>query len=130
MVVLWRFLNTDRIEVSPEYREHAWKELVVQTLQTCPKYNSYRTSINKANFEYFDYKRPLVYEIKNQNLLINNEFLNVALNRPNATVRPMILMPAHLLMGFICAILLSVVAAFVFDATPPRRDDNLDDNDD
>ncbi|AKN80647.1 hypothetical protein [Perigonia lusca single nucleopolyhedrovirus] len=112
-MIKWRMLNLDRVEVSPEYREHAWKQLIVQSVLDCPTYNTYRTHINRANIENFDYKRPLVYEIKNRNILINNESLNKAMNRPHTTVRPMNITSIQIILAFICSVLLSIVVAFV-----------------
>ncbi|AKC91699.1 pif6 [Lambdina fiscellaria nucleopolyhedrovirus] len=111
-MVKWRILNSDRVEVSPEDREHAWKDLIIDVLKQCPRYNSYRTMINKANFENFDYKQPIVYEMSNEQLLINNEFLNKTLNRPFVIVSPINMRVAHVMFLFICSVLLIVVANF------------------
>ncbi|AAZ38263.1 ORF-97 [Agrotis segetum nucleopolyhedrovirus A] len=114
-MVRWRMLNTDRVEVSPESREHAWKDLIIEILLDSPLDSTYRTMINKANFENFDYNRPLIYEIKNKTLLVTNENLNRALNRPVGTLVPLNIISIHVFLAFICAILLSVVVAFQFE---------------
>ncbi|AAZ67428.1 orf57 [Trichoplusia ni single nucleopolyhedrovirus] len=113
--IRWRMLNSARVEVSPESREHAWKDLVIDTLLASPKDDSYRTMINKANFENFDYNRPLIYDIKTNTVLINSEFLNRALNRPSGSLDPLNVMSAHVFLAFICSLLLIVLTALIFD---------------
>lgn len=108
-------LNSARVEVSPESREHAWKDLITDTLLASPRDDSYRTLIDKANFEHFDYKRPLVYDIKNRIVLINNEFLNIALNRPTGSLRPLKIISTHVLLAFISLVLLIVITDGVFN---------------
>lgn len=120
-MVRWRMLNTDRVEVSPESREHAWKDLIIDTLLDSPADSTYRTMINKANFENFDYKRPLIYEIKNKVLLITNDNLNRALNRPTGTLSALNIMSIHVFLAFICAILLTVAVAYQFES----KDDKI-----
>ncbi|QEI03604.1 PIF-6 [Rachiplusia nu nucleopolyhedrovirus] len=114
-MVRWRMLNSARVEVTPEGREHAWKDLVIDTLLQSPTNSSYRTLIDKANFEHFDYKRPLIYDIKNKTVLINNEFLNKALNRPIGTLRPLDLISGQVLLAFICSVLLIVISGLMFN---------------
>jgi Per os infectivity factor 6 len=118
-MVRWRMLNSDRIEVSPESREHAWKDLVIDTLLDSPLDGAVRTMIDKANFIYFDYNRPLIYQIQDKTLLVTNENLTRALNRPRGTLSPMNIMSIQVLLAFICAVLLTVVVACQFD---PKTD--------
>ena len=113
-------LNRDRVEVSPESREHAWKDLIIDVLLNSPTDGAFRTMINKANFENFDYNRPLIYEIKDRTLLITNENLNRALNRPTGTLSAFNIISIHVFFAFICAILLSVAVAYQFN---PEEDD-------
>jgi hypothetical protein len=108
-------LNTDRVEVSPDSREHAWKDLIIDTLLDSPKDGTFRTMINKANFENFDYSRPLIYQIKDKTLLITNDCLNKAFNRPVGTLSALNIMSMHVVLAFICAVLLTVVVACQFD---------------
>ncbi|QNV47891.1 per os infectivity factor 6 [Alphabaculovirus altersperidaniae] len=122
-MVRWRFLNRDRVEVSPESREHAWKDLIIDTLLASPSNNTFRTMINRANFENFDYNRPLIYEIKNKSLLVTNDNLNRALNRPTGTLSALNIMSIHVFFAFICAILLTVAVAHQFN---PNNDDAID----
>ncbi|AGR56815.1 pif6 [Hemileuca sp. nucleopolyhedrovirus] len=114
-MVKWRMLNSDRVEVTPEDRKDAWQELIVDILTKSPRYATFRTMINRANFESFDYKRPIVYEISSKTLLINNEFVNKALNRPRTVIAPFKLKSFQIVLAFICAILITLIAAFVFN---------------
>jgi hypothetical protein len=114
-MVRWRMLNSDRIEVSPESREHAWKDLVIDTLLESPLDGSFRTLIDSANFKYFDYARPLIYQIQDKTLLVTNDNLTKALNRPRGTLSPMNIISLHVFLAFICAVLLTVVVACMFD---------------
>ncbi|UJZ89031.1 pif-6 [Erannis ankeraria nucleopolyhedrovirus] len=112
----WRLLNADRVEVTPQDREKAWKELVVDLLLKSPRYSSYRTLINKANFKNFDYKRPLIYEMRDKTILVNSEFLKDSLNRPRILVEPMNVKSFQIVLAFICSILIIIVIALGFDA--------------
>ncbi|AUV65364.1 PIF-6 [Alphabaculovirus myunipunctae] len=114
-MVRWRMLNTDRIEVSPESREHAWKDLIIDTLLDSPLDGAFRTMINRANYENFDYNRPLIYQIKDKTLLITNDGLSRAMNRPHGTLAPLNIMSIHVFLAFICTVLLTVVVACRFD---------------
>ncbi|ABY65790.1 unknown [Orgyia leucostigma nucleopolyhedrovirus] len=114
-MVKWRMLNADRVEVTPEDRKDAWQKIIIDTLRNCPSYDTYRTLVNKANFDNFDYNRPIVYEIGNKTLLINSEFLNKSLNRPRVAVAAMNVKSFHIVLAFICAMLLTVITAFAFE---------------
>ncbi len=114
-------LNSARIEISPESREHAWKDLITDTLLDSPTDSSYRTLIDKANFEHFDYKRPLIYDIKNKTVLINNEMLNRALNRPIGSLRPLNVISVQVFLAFICSLLIIVITGLFFN-----RDNDID----
>lgn len=111
-------LNSDRVEVSPESREHAWKDLLIDLLESSPGYEAYRTAVTRADFEYFDFNRPIIYEIKNRTMLINSEFFNIALNRPSRAVAPINIMSLHVFLAFICSLIAAVITAYVFRDTP------------
>lgn len=113
-------LNSDRVEVVPEDRRDAWQQLIVKVLKECPRYNTFRTQINKANFENFDYKRPLVYDVGNRTLFVNSEFLNKALNRPRSAVAAFNIQSNQIALAFICVILIIVITAFAFEDRPFR----------
>lgn len=107
-------LNSDRVEVSPEFREKAWKDLIISTVQNVSDDNTYRTCINKATIETFDYKRPLVYEIKNKTVLINNDFLNKALNRPSHSTSPIRMNSLQIFLSFIGLVLITIILSFLY----------------
>lgn len=79
--------------------------------------------INKANFENFDYNRPLIYEVKDKTLLITNDNLNKAMNRPTGTLSALNIMSIHVFFAFICAILLTVAVAQQFNPDDNDNDD-------
>ncbi|AHH82644.1 PIF-6 [Buzura suppressaria nucleopolyhedrovirus] len=120
----WRMLNSNRVEVVPEDRKDAWQQLVIKILKACPRYGTFRTNINKANFENFDYKRPLVYDVGERTLFVNSEFLNKALNRPRSTVTAFNIRSYQIALAFICAILIIVITAFAFDDRSYKQFDN------
>ncbi len=122
-MVRWRLLNRDRVEVSPESREHAWKDLIINIILASPTDTTFRTMINKANFENFDYNRPLIYEVKDKTLLITNDNLNKAMNRPTGTLSALNIMSIHVFFAFICAILLTVAVAQQFNPDDNDNDD-------
>nr|AJR20354.1 orf-78 protein [Lymantria dispar multiple nucleopolyhedrovirus]AMO27576.1 PIF-6 [Lymantria dispar multiple nucleopolyhedrovirus]AQQ80099.1 hypothetical protein [Lymantria dispar multiple nucleopolyhedrovirus] len=115
MSVRWRFLNSDRVEVTPEDRKHAWVDLLAAEMQSVPRYDAFRTNVSRSNFEHFDYKTPIVYEIAARTVLINNEFFNKILNRPRHAATPAVIRPIQIFFAFICCVLLSIVAAYVSD---------------
>ncbi|QYC92767.1 Per os infectivity factor 6 [Trabala vishnou gigantina nucleopolyhedrovirus] len=115
-MVRWRMLNSDRVEITPEDRKEAWQNLFVDILKNCPASGTYRTLINKANFKYFDYKRPIVYEISNKTLLINSEFLNKTLNRPRAVTSSLNVQSYQILLAYICTILIILLIALNVDS--------------
>ncbi|AIU41299.1 pif-6 [Sucra jujuba nucleopolyhedrovirus] len=114
-MIRWRMLNSNRVEVVPEDRRDAWQRLIVEVLDASPSYSTFRTNINQANFNKFDFKRPLVYDIGEKTLYVNSEFLNKSLNRPRSTITAFNIKSINVLYVFILAILLIVVAAYQFD---------------
>nr|WUR10775.1 pif6 [Calliteara abietis nucleopolyhedrovirus] len=113
-MVKWRMLNSDRVEVVPRDRQTAWLQIIVDVIVKCPNYNAYRTLINRANLSKFDYKRPIVYEVANRQLLINSEFLNKTLNRPNTLVAPIGITSSQIVLTFLCALILTLLMAITF----------------
>ncbi|BAC67306.1 hypothetical protein AhnVgp055 [Adoxophyes honmai nucleopolyhedrovirus] len=110
--VRWRILNTDKIEVVPDDLDTAWKNIIFKVIKDSPTYASYRTHINKANFENFDYKSPIIYELKTKQLLVTNEPLKKALSFKPPTLFNKILFDFslnRLLLIFICSILLIII---------------------
>ncbi|AAK85625.1 hypothetical protein [Epiphyas postvittana nucleopolyhedrovirus] len=111
--VRWQLLNCDEIEIAPEYRALAWRELIANVAYNTPLNYTFRTMFQKADFENFDYNTPIVYNVKNKTLIVLNERLKAALNRPvqrnNRTVN---VNTAHVFLIFILVVLLTVLVAF------------------
>ncbi|ABE68454.1 unknown [Plutella xylostella multiple nucleopolyhedrovirus] len=111
--IRWQILNGDEIEVSPEHRSLAWRELIINVASNTPLDNTFRTMFQKADFENFDYNTPIVYNLKTKTLTMYNERIRAALNRPvrfnDQTVNVNI---AYVFLFFICIVLLSVLVVF------------------
>ena len=116
--IRWRVLNSDQIEVTPDERELAWKELIIQMISTMPKDPNFRTLVNKADFKNFDYHTPLVYDVKEKELQIFNDRVKGGLNRPSALSRfqPTNTSAWSVFVSFMSAILL-IVLIIVFNRT-------------
>ncbi|AUA60293.1 PIF-6 [Operophtera brumata nucleopolyhedrovirus] len=119
MSIAWKFLNADRIEVVPSSRRRAWNNLMIDLLANSSRDDTYRTGVNRANVEYFDYNTPIIYEVTDENYLISSEFMNKALNRPSRTVAPIGISSLQIALVFICSVILSLIAALV-----PYQDNN------
>lgn len=111
--IRWQILNEEEIEVSPEHRSLAWRELIINIANNTPLNNTFRTMFKKADFENFDYNTPIVYNIKNKTLIVYNERVRAALNRPRRFNEQTINVNfSHILLAFICLVLLSVLVVF------------------
>lgn len=67
----------------------------------------------KADFENFDYNTPIVYNVKTKELIVLNERLRAALNRPvRHNDRTINVNSAHIFLLFILAVLLTVLVVF------------------
>jgi hypothetical protein len=116
--IRWQISNGDEIEVAPEHRSLAWRELIINVANNTPLNGTFRTMFQRADFENFDYHTPIVYNVKNKTLIVYNERIRAALNRPRRfneqTINVNFL---HVLFAFICIALLSVLVVFY---RPPR----------
>ncbi|UZE89757.1 PIF-6 [Parapoynx stagnalis nucleopolyhedrovirus] len=120
--IRWQILDADEIEVVPEHRSLAWRELIINIANNTPLNNTFRTMFKKADFENFDYQTPIVYNIKNNSLIIYNERLRAALNRPKRfSERTINVNFSHVLLAFICMVLLCVLVVFY---KPNQADDS------
>lgn len=123
--VKWQILNADEIEVSPEHRSLAWRELIINVANNTPLDNTFRTMFQKADFENFDYNTPIVYNVKTKTLIMYNERIRAALNRPTRfNDRTINVNTSHILLVFICVLLLSVIGVFF----EPNKITNLNKN--
>jgi hypothetical protein len=117
--VRWQLLGSDEIEVAPEHRALAWRELIANVANGTPLDFTFRTMFQKADFENFDYNTPIVYDVKNKTLIVLNERLKAALNRPvRRSDRTINVNTAHVFLLFILAVLLTVLVAFWKRAEP------------
>jgi hypothetical protein len=95
---------------------------MIDLLADSSRDDTYRTGVNKANVEYFDYNTPIIYEVTDENYLISSEFMNKALNRPSRAVVPIGISSLQIALVFICSVILSLIAALVQyqNTSPPR----------
>jgi hypothetical protein len=108
--IRWQILNANQIEVSPDQRSLAWKELIANVANNAPLEHTFRTMLKRVDLENFDYNTPIVYDLKYKNLLIFNERLKGALNRPvqfDASIINVRIL--HALLVFICVTFLCVI---------------------
>ncbi|AKN81049.1 Per os infectivity factor 6 [Lonomia obliqua multiple nucleopolyhedrovirus] len=108
--IKWQILNAKEIEVCPEHRSLAWKELIINLANSTPLSYTFRTMFGKADFENFDYNTPIVYNVETKTLIIYNERLKAVLNRPfQSNDRTININIAQVLLVFICIALLNVM---------------------
>ncbi|ABF50320.1 unknown [Antheraea pernyi nucleopolyhedrovirus] len=111
--VRWQLLSADEVEVAPEYRALAWRELIANVANGTPLDFTFRTMFQRADFENFDYNTPIVYNVKNKELIVLNERLKAALNRPvRRSDRTINVTTAHPFLLFILVVLLTVLVVF------------------
>ena len=111
--VRWQMLSSNEVEVAPEHRALAWRELIANVANDTPLDYTYRTMFQRPDFENFDYNTPIVYDVKNKELIVLNERIRAALNRPvRRSDRTINVNTVHVFLLFILAVLLTVVVAF------------------
>jgi hypothetical protein len=111
--VRWQVLSSDEVEVVPEHRALAWRELIANVADGTPIDYTFRTMFQRADFENFDYNTPIVYNVKNKELIVLNERIRAALNRPvRRNDRTTNVNTAHVFLLFILTVLLTVIVAF------------------
>nr|QNN89322.1 hypothetical protein [Spilarctia obliqua nucleopolyhedrovirus] len=112
--IRWQILGSDKIEVAPEHRALAWRELIANVAYATPLNYTFRTMFQRADFENFDYNTPIVYNVKTKELLMLNERIRAALNRPvHYNDRTINVNTAHVLLLFILVVLLTVLVVFL-----------------
>ncbi|AVA31168.1 pif6 [Oxyplax ochracea nucleopolyhedrovirus] len=121
--IKWQILNAEEIEVVPEHRSLAWRELIINVANNIPLDNTFRTMMNKTDFKNFDYNIPIVYNLKTKTLIVYNENLHAALNKSNDyNVQTITVNLIGFLLAFICVVLLTVsVAFFTFNNVVERK---------
>ncbi|BAE72371.1 ORF82 peptide [Hyphantria cunea nucleopolyhedrovirus] len=112
--IRWQILSSDEVEVAPEHRALAWRELIANVAYATPLNYTFRTMFQRADFENFDYNTPIVYNVKNKELIVLNERIRAALNRPvHYNDRTINVNTAHVLLLFILVVLLTVLVVFL-----------------
>ncbi|AAQ91741.1 unknown [Choristoneura fumiferana DEF multiple nucleopolyhedrovirus] len=120
--VRWQVLSSNEVEVAPEHRALAWRELIANVADGTPLDYTFRTMFQRADFENFDYNTPIVYNVKNKELIVLNERIRAALNRPvRRSDRTINVNTVHVFLLFILAVLLTVVVAFWGRDAAPRN---------
>lgn len=115
--IRWQVLSSDEVEIAPEHRALAWRELIANVAYNTPLNYTFRTMFQQADFENFDYNTPIVYNVKNKELTVLNERIRAALNRPvRYSDRTINVNASHVFLLFILAVLLTVLVAL---STPP-----------
>ncbi|ABI13851.1 hypothetical protein AGNV_094 [Anticarsia gemmatalis multiple nucleopolyhedrovirus] len=120
--VRWQVLSSNEVEVAPEHRALAWRELIANVADDTPLDYTFRTMFQRADFENFDYNTPIVYNVKNKELMVLNERIRAALNRPfRRSDRTINVNTVHVFLLFILVVLLTVVVAFWGRDAAPRN---------
>ncbi|AAC59072.1 unknown [Orgyia pseudotsugata multiple nucleopolyhedrovirus] len=111
--VRWQVLSSDEVEVAPDHRALAWRELIANVARDTPLDYTFRTMLQRADLENFDYNTPIVYNVKRKELIVLNERMRAALQRPvRRSDRTINANTAHVFLLFILAVLLTVLVAF------------------
>ncbi|AAP29846.1 unknown [Choristoneura fumiferana multiple nucleopolyhedrovirus] len=112
--IRWQVLSSDEVEVAPEHRALAWRELIANVAHDTPLEYTFRTMFQRADLENFDYNTPIVYNVKSRELIVLNERIRAALNRPvRRSDRTINVNTAHVFLLFILAVLLTVLVVFL-----------------
>ncbi|AKS25443.1 pif-6 [Clostera anastomosis granulovirus B] len=100
----WQIVDRQYIEVVPNERRPAWNDLFIAVLRHTPQ--TYRKNLRKGMIEHFDYKQPIVYDMKNRTMGVATQSVLDALNTPS---KPMfdskLISPLSVLTGFIVVVL-------------------------
>ncbi|BBU37565.1 per os infectivity factor 6 [Choristoneura diversana nucleopolyhedrovirus] len=112
--VRWQVLSSDEVEVAPEHRALAWRELIANVAHDTPLEYTFRTMLQRADLENFDYNTPIVYNVKSRELIVLNERIRAALNRPvRRSDRTINVNTAHVFVLFILVVLLTALVVFL-----------------
>ncbi|QDL57045.1 PIF-6 [Dione juno nucleopolyhedrovirus] len=116
--IRWQVLSADEVEVAPEHRALAWRELIANVAHNTPLNFTFRTMFQRADLENFDYNTPIVYNVKSRELIVLNERIRAALNRPvQHNDRTINVNTRHVFLLFIVVLILTVLV--VFRQSPP-----------
>ncbi|UYE99139.1 MAG: pif-6 [Betabaculovirus sp.] len=100
----WQIVDRQYIEIVPNERKPAWNDIFITVLRNTPQ--TYRKNLRKGIIEYFDYKQPIVYDMKNRTMGVATQSVLEALNPPsNPRFNAKLISPLSILTGFIVIIL-------------------------
>lgn len=100
----WQIVDRRYIEVVPNERENAWKDLLIMTLLRTPQ--TYRKGIRKGFLEHFDFKQPIYYDLKQKRIgALTRDVLSM-LNPPSEPkFDSRLISPVYVVIGFILVLL-------------------------
>ncbi|APO13983.1 PIF-6 [Plodia interpunctella granulovirus] len=93
----WQIVDRNFIEVVPNERENAWKDLLILALRVTPL--SFRKNLRAASLRHFDYRQPILYDLKNKRLGISTQSVIDALSPPSQSrtlVRPFVVITSFI----------------------------------
>nr|UYX49732.1 pif-6 [Darna trima granulovirus] len=100
----WQIVDRQLIEIVPNEREDAWKDLFILMLRNTPQ--TFRKNINTALLKHFDYKQPIYYNIKRQELSLATKSVLYGLNPPSKPIfASKLISPTVVVAGFILIVL-------------------------
>ncbi|ABC61227.1 unknown [Choristoneura occidentalis granulovirus] len=100
----WQIVDRQYIEVIPNERENAWKDLLILALRTTPQ--TFRSNLRKGLLDFFDFKQPIYYDLERRQLGISTESVINALTPPRkAMFNSKLISPLSIVTGFILVLL-------------------------
>nr|AUF82053.1 per os infectivity factor-6 [Cryptophlebia leucotreta granulovirus] len=104
----WQIVSRQYIEVVPNERKNAWKDLFIMMLSKTPQ--AYRKNLRRANLENFDYKQPIFYDLKRKQLGLATRDILQSLDPPSdAVFDSSLISPAVVVSGFIMILLSYII---------------------
>nr|AJA91737.1 ADOR97 [Adoxophyes orana granulovirus] len=105
----WQIVDNQLIEIVPNDREDAWKDLFLLVLRNTPR--SCRKYLRLGTLIHFDYKQPIYYDLKTRRLGLMTDEVLQSLNPPRpAYFNSRLIRPISIVCCFIL-IALSYIAA-------------------
>ncbi|AAK70774.1 ORF114 similar to AcMNPV ORF68 [Cydia pomonella granulovirus] len=100
----WQIVNRQYIEIVPNERESAWKNLLLLSLRSTPR--AFRKNIRMATLEHFDFKQPIYYDLKRKQLGLSTMSVLEALDPPsNSVLDSSLISPSMIVSGLILIML-------------------------
>ncbi|ACZ63582.1 PrGVORF96 [Pieris rapae granulovirus Wuhan] len=100
----WQIVDRQFIEIMPNERERAWKDLLILAFRNTPQ--TFRKNVRQGLLEHFDYKQPIFYDLKRHEMGLATKSVLDALNPPNeALFDSRLISPLSIVTGFIVIVL-------------------------